>query len=224
MKTHVPYALARIGMGLTLLCGGVGCATASALEVLNQGLSRKLETMSGTVRAEISGLRAQLRAVQDDQEKLQRELTKTHEALKAAVRTELDGLRTQVGGLQLETKAALEDMRTSLAQTAQTATELKAEAARNKQELGRIEALAAEASKQLQSLQQGVSALGGRFEQLPSLVTSLGAEMRSLTETLAGTYELEEAALKDRLKALEQVKKHLKPIEARRQEGTSPSR
>lgn len=217
MRIHISNALASIGIGLSLLSGGMGCATASDLEGLNQGLSRKLETTSGTVRADLSGLRAQLRTVQDDQEKLHRELTKTHEVLKAAVRSELDDLRTQVERLQLETKAALEEMTTSVAQTAQTSTELKAEAARNKQDLGRIEAFAADASKQLPSLHQGLSTLGGRIEQLPSLVTGLGAEMRSLTETLVGTYELEEVALKDRLKALELVKKRLKPIEARRQ-------
>jgi hypothetical protein len=52
------------------------------------------------------------------------------------------------------------------------------------------------------------------MEQLPSLVTTRGTGVRSITATLLGSHELEEAALKDRLLAVEEMKKRLRPLEA----------
>jgi chromosome segregation ATPase len=81
-----------------------------------------------------------------------------------------------------------------------------------------------DAAKQLQALQQMVSTVSARMEQLPAQISALSGDLRALTDTLWGTYALEEAALKDRLKALDEMKRRLKPLEARQPGEAGPAR
>ena len=145
----------RIGMGLIpllFLLGGMGCATTSDLEKVDQGLTRKLRNLDNTLQAQIQGLRRDLKNVQGSQEQLV-----------AAITDEID--RRLLG----------------------------------------IEHTVAE------------------VERLPSLVSDLGTEMDALRQTLFQTYELEEAALRDRLKALEQFRRRLELVPGQQRPRTIPA-
>ena len=80
--------------------------------------------------------------------------------------------------------------------------------------LTQIEETAGETTNNIRQKQKDVSGFNDRLDQLPSVVSALGA---SLTDTLWGSYEVEEAGLRDRLRALEAMKKRLRPLEARQQ-------
>jgi archaellum component FlaC len=197
-------ALVQAGIGLVVSLLAAGCATSSDLQKLNLDLAQKLDAQTKTLRAETSSLRDQAKSF----------------------KTELESLRAQVGTFQFETRTALERLNEQEVMRQQILNELTASAANTKKTMegygatslerfGKIETMTRETAKQLQTVQQSVSGFSGRIEQLPSLVTTLGTEVRSLTATLLGSYELEEAALKDRLRAVEDMKKRLRPLEAR---------
>ncbi len=108
----------------------------------------------------------------------------------------LDGkLQTQVGDLRTDLKTAQAAQETSLA------------------------ALSDEINRRLHSIEQAVA----NVQHLPSLVTNLGAKIRAFRRTLFETYELEEVALRNRLKALEQFRIRLKPLPAESAPAPAPS-
>ncbi len=59
MRSLVPVNLVQMGMGFILLIGGVGCATTSDLEKLNQGLDKQEKSLSA-VEEEVRNLRAEI--------------------------------------------------------------------------------------------------------------------------------------------------------------------
>lgn len=230
MKSLVRPGLGLTGIGLILLLGGTGCATTSDLQQLDQGLTQKLAALNTTIRTQVDDLRKELSGVRTGQEKRQEDLGRNLEAVKSTLEAEVVGLRAQVDTLKVDTKAALEEVKTRETLTHQIMKEVKSDTAttrkafteyvaKSSQDLERIEAFAGDLTKQLQSVQAEMSTL----KQLPPLVTNLGAEMQALTQTLLGSYKLEEAALKDRLKTLEQVIKQLEPATPQ-QAGGIPSR
>lgn len=204
MKHLFRNAPVRVGVGVVFSLLAAGCATSSDLQKFNLDLTQKLEAQTRTLRAETSSLGDQVKSF----------------------KTELESLRAQIGTFHLETRTALERMSEQQVIRDQIVKEFTARVtnakkamegygAKSLERFDKIEAMTGEAAKQLQTLQQAVSDSSRGMEQLPSLVTTLGMEVRSLTATLLGNYELEEAALKDRLRAVEAMKKGLKPVEAR---------
>ncbi len=161
MRSLLPVEPVGIGMGLILLLGGMGCATTSDLEKLNQGLTQKLESLDTSVQTQMADLRTEL----------------------------------------------MEDIKSEAASTRRAQTEQAEERARA---LARIEALTDKLNKQLESVQQAVAPVA----ELPSYLSGLSAKMQSIGQALLGNYELEEAALRERLKILEQARKRLEPVVA----------
>lgn len=191
--------LVRTGMGVVLFLAAAGCATSSDLERLEQGLAKKLEAQSKASQAEMSGLRMKLEIVQTAQEKQQRELVRKLDEIWSMVRTEGDVIGTQVGVIQNQTTAVLDEVKKS-------------------------EAATGEVRSQLNSVQRGLSTVSGNMERIAPLLTTVGGELRSLAQTLLGAYSLEEAALRDRLKGLEQLRRQLEPGAVPQQAGIMPAK
>lgn len=208
MKQRSRSALLLVGTGVVLSWLAAGCATSSDLEMLNLELSKKLDAQTRTMRAETGSLREQVKSFKG----------------------ELENLRAQVGTFQLDTRSALELLKEQEVMNGQILHELstvttstrktiEGYATKMQDQSGKIESMTGEVTTQLQSVQQAVSGVKGRIEQFPPLVTALGTEVRSLTETLMGNYELEEAALKDRLRVVEEMKKRFRPLQAHEASG-----
>lgn len=121
------------------------------------------------------------------------------------LRTEAESLRAQVGALQLNTPAALET--------------LKEQDVINEQALRDLSTITVSTKKEVEGYAAKAREHFGKIDHFPSLVSALGTEIRSLTETLRGNYELEEGGLRDRLRAVEELKKRLRPFEASQQAG-----
>lgn len=195
--------LVGVGASLVVSVLAAGCATSSDLQQFNRDLSQKLDAQTRTLRAETSSLRDQAQSF----------------------KTELESVRAQVNTFHLEMKTTLERLKEQevirdrivnelAANTANTRKVMEGYGAKNLEQFGRLEVMTGEAAKHLQTVQKTILDTNGRVEQLPSLVTTLGMEVHTLTATLAGSYELEEAALKERLQAVGEMKKRLRPLEA----------
>lgn len=142
----------RMSIGLIFLLIGMGCATTSDLEEVNQGLTQKLEALDSTLRTQVADLRTDFKTAQATQEQS-------------------------------------------------------------------IAALTEETNKRLSSIEQAVV----KVEHLPSLLAHLGAEMQALKRTLFATYELEEVALRERLKALAEFRRNLDQLPAESTYGPTPA-
>ncbi len=191
-------------LGLALLLIATGCVTTSDLDKLEHNLAQKVDAQTRSVRSEVATVRDQIKAI----------------------KAEVEGLRAQVGTFQMDMRAALEDEKRTDALRDQILKDLTLAATSTKkavegsqaaaqEELKKLQAVTGDASRQVQALQQVVSTVSARMEQLPAQVGALSGDLRALTDTLLGTYALEEAALKDRLRALDEMKRRLKPFEAR---------
>lgn len=213
MKQVLRNVLPLMGAGMVVSLLAAGCATSSDLEKLDRNLSQKMDTQSRAMRLEVNSLREQVKNVS----------------------AETEGLRAQVRTFQLDTSAALElvkeqgvireqALRDLSTVTVSTRRELEGYGTKAREHFGKIEEMTGEVTKQIRTVQQVVSGFSGRIDQLPPLVSALGTEVRSLTETLLGSYELEEVALKDRLRAVEEMKKRLRPLEARQPSGSGPEK
>lgn len=213
MKQVFQDALSLMGAGITVSLLATGCVTSSDLTKLNEDLTHKLDGYTKTMRSEVGRL---------------------HEQIKS-LRTETEGLRAQVGTLQLNTTASLDmvkeqgvisqqALRDLSTVTIGTKKEVENYAGKAREHFGKIEEMTGENTKQIRTVQQVVSGFSSRIDHFPSLVSALGAEVRSLTETLRGTYELEEGGLRDRLRAIEEMRKRLRPFEASQQTGPAPQK
>ncbi|WHZ17514.1 MAG: hypothetical protein OJF52_004366 [Nitrospira sp.] len=213
MKQVFRNVLPLMGVGMVFSLLAAGCATSSDVEKLDRNLSHKMDAQSKAMRSEVNSLHEQVKNV-------------------SAV---TEGLRTQVRTFQLDTSAALElvkeqgvireqALRDLSTVTVSTRRELEGYGTKAREHFGKIEEMTGEVTKQIRAIQQVVSGFSGRIDQLPPLVSALGTEVRSLTETLLGSYELEEVALRDRLRAVEEMKKRLRPLEARQSSGSGPEK
>ena len=213
MKQVFRNVLPLMGAGMVVSLLAAGCATSSDVEKLDRNLSQKMDAQSKAMRSEVNSLREEVKNVS----------------------AETEGLRTQVRTFQLDTSAALElvkeqgvireqALRDLSTVTVSTRKELEGYGTKAREHFGKIEEMTGEVTKQIRAIQQVVSGFSGRIDQLPPLVSALGTEVRSLTETLLGSYELEEVALRDRLRAVEEMKKRLRPLEARQSSGSGPEK
>ncbi len=73
--------------------------------------------------------------------------------------------------------------------------------------------------KQMQDLHKDVAAIGACFEQIPQQLSSLGANVRAMRRSMMDSLKSEEAALRERLKALQEIGRHLEPDSS----GSTPS-
>lgn len=199
MEPSSRRVLPLMGVGILSAVVGTGCATSSDLQKLNQGISQSLQAQGRTMRSEIALLRDELKAL----------------------RAETEGLRAQVGTFQQDTNAVFERMSQEEAMRNRTLSNLSTMTMTVKKDVDKrlthMEEVAGETTKDIREVQKQVSGFNDRLDQLPPVVSALSAEVRSLTDTLWGSYEVEEAGLRDRLRTLEAIKKRLRPLEARQQ-------
>ncbi len=200
-------------LGLALWLTPTGCVTTSDLDRLEHNLAQKVDSQTRAVRSEVATARDQIKAI----------------------KAEMEGLRAQVGSFQMDIRAALEDekragalrdqiLKDLILETTSTKKAVEGSQAAAQEELKKLEAVTGDASRQVQALQQVVSTVSARMDQLPAQVSALSGDLRALTDALLGTYALEEAALKDRLRALDEMKRRLKPLEARQPGEAGPAR
>jgi predicted nucleic acid-binding Zn-ribbon protein len=195
--------LMRVGVGIIFSLVTAGCATSSDLEKFNLDLSRKLDAQTKTLRAETSSLRDEAKSFRSDIGSLRAQIGTFHQEM----RTAFERLNEQ----EVMADQIVKELNTN---TANTRKAMEGYGAKSLERFGKLEAMTGEGAKQIQAVQHAVSDSSGKIEQLPTLVTTLGTEIRSLTSTMLGSYELEEGALKGRLQAIEQIKKRLGPLEA----------
>jgi len=148
-------------------------------------------------------------ATRADLQKLDDGLTKKMDVLKAAVST-----------VAADTRAALDELRRSETARTDLLKELKDDIADTRQAVGEHSAeskqrgetlvfVTAENQKYLQAVKTDVSAVGEQVKRLPALMAGLGQDVQALHQALLGIYKIEEAALRERLRALEAVRKQL---------------
>lgn len=139
-----------------------------------------------------------------DLEKLDAKLNARLDGLDENVRARIEELRSDLGqqvtgGLQAgqrDTRAAVERLEKSLAQATETTRQTVADyAARSEQHLDRVAQLTAGLTEQLKGVQVAVK------------------------QTLLGTYEAEEAALRERLKVLSRLRQELGAAGGKEPEG-----
>lgn len=129
-------------------------------------------------------------ATASDLEKVDKGLTQRLEAMNNALHIQVGELRTDLKAVQADAKAALEKITESEATTFQLLSEMKDQTTKSSRDLGKIVTLSAKLNTELQKVQ------------------------RALRQTLAGVYHAEEAALRERLKVLVEVRKELESLEA----------
>jgi hypothetical protein len=197
-----------IGLSLAFLLGGMGCVTTSDLDRLDQGLTRKVDGLGLMVRSEVGGLRSEQAA----HAKRHQELASTLDVLKSTIHNDMDALHRQLGAIQLETKSEFEEVKRGEGVGLQIVKDLKAETATRNKVLD-------DYAVKIQGIRQSLSS----FEQLPAHMTSLDTDIRTMTRILLSSYRLEETALRERLKTLEQLAKQLEPVTVI-QQTTAPAR
>jgi chromosome segregation ATPase len=224
-RSHRTSCLAVLAASLL---GLSGCATSSEMDQFKQALNQRLDILASSLQADGRRIQAQL----DGQSKRQQELARSVETMKSGLESEVHAIRDEISAQKTETKEVLEELVTSETIRGQMMKDLRLDsthlrkaldeyAGKTHQELGKIEAVAQEGSKDIRNLQQALAAFSTRLEQLPSLVNHVGSELHSLSQTLFGGYRLEEAALRERLKSVEQVLKQLEPTAVHTTQATT---
>lgn len=147
-------------------------------------------------------------ATKADLKTLNQGLTQQIGALDRTVHAQADEMRGELKTTQAthtkeydELKATLELVKADMA-TARMVTEYWSETMQN---IKKIAAWTEEVNEQLGSVRQ----LRMAVDQMPSLLTGLATEMHSLRQALLNTYKLEEAALRERLKTLDHMRRQL---------------
>ncbi|MFQ5991693.1 MAG: hypothetical protein ACE5NA_04570 [Nitrospiraceae bacterium] len=230
MALRYPAMRLLVAFGLVFLLAATGCATSKDIQGLDQAMSGKLNTLDASVQAQVAGLQAELKKIRDNQERLDKQLDAVRSDTVSAV------ARLETG--QAETNRRLmEELKTNTATALAVQGDLKQldEGMNQKMDaLGRtvqlqLETLQDESNKALQrieamneQLKEGTVAVQSAVatvDQLPARLSGLTAEMHVFQKTLVGNYKLEEAALRERLKLLEQVRMQLQPAAPRRIEA-----
>ncbi len=220
---------------------------------LEQGLGQTTEAVHGAVRKEVGDVRAELaelhaaeQAKLDDlraevagirraQTQRQDELARTLDVVRTMLETEVVGLRQVVETLKTDTKAALQQAEANqvmqhkllmaLRSDQATLKDVLAEhAAANTQELLKLQSMADKVAAQVQSLQAAVTSLNAGLQQLMPAVAAVQGQMQALNQTVLSTYRLEEAALRIRLKALEEGIKQLEPAGPPKDAASGPAK
>lgn len=190
----------RIGavFALVVLCSG--CVATSDLERLNRDLTQKLDVANSTIQEDITALGDKVDQVQTSQEALRSEVTTAMGSLRADTRAGLEKLAVD----QQQRDRQLKELDAQIAKTRQA---LKDSVTTSSQALEQIAQVTKDINRKLASIEVTVAAVQG----LTPAVSELGTELRALRQTLQQTYKLEEAALKHRLKALEELGRQLEP-------------
>ncbi len=227
MRTRIKGEAGLIGMGLIILLGGMGCATTSDLQKLNQEVNQELESLNAKVQTQVDNLHKELTNEIKSQgvstrKTLTKYIQKSDQAL-ARIEASNDKFNTQLAetldqkleSLNTTVQKEIADVRTELMQaveseaasTRRVVTEYEKE---REQALARIEAFNDKLTKHLQSVRQAVAPV----LELPRYFAGVNEKMRSIGQALLGNYKGEEAALRSRLKVLEQARKELEPVVA----------
>jgi hypothetical protein len=185
---------------LTLFCLA-GCATSSELERLDASLSQRLDTVSAGIRADQSRIQAQLEA----QGKRQQDLSRVLEALKTSMEAEGKAVRRDL----VDSKAVFEELLGSIVAQAQLSKDTRLQLDRTQKAL---EEFSGKMHRELASLEEAAKAASTRLEQLPSMVSQVGNQVHGLSQMVTGSFKMEEAALRERLKAVEHLLKQLEPV------------
>lgn len=188
-------------VSLVALCGlGGGCVATSDLERLNRDLTQKMEVANASLQDDLTALGGKVDQVQTSQEALRSGLTTAMDSLRTDTRQGLE----QLAGDDQQRRQQLTELEAQLAKTRQALTEY---VRTNSQALEQIAQATQDVNQKLAAIEQTVAAVQG----LPAAVSALGSKLRGLRETLQQTYKLEEAALRHRLKALEELTRQLEP-------------
>jgi chromosome segregation ATPase len=137
-----------------------------------------------------------------------------------ALSKKMDALTATVSAVSADTRAALDEFGKSETARAELLRKLKADitdtrkavgehSAESKQRAETLVFVTAENQKHLQAVKTDVAAIGEQVKRLPTLVAGLGQDVQALHQALLGIYKIEEAALRERLRALEAVRKQL---------------
>ncbi len=118
--------------------------------------------------------------------KLRGDIGKLHDEAKS-LRTEMQTLRTQVGSFQPDIKRMVE--------------------VQNEQDIMR--------TLMAKELTSAITNTRKAMDNYSANITTLGSDIRSLNAALRGSYELDEEALKGRLRAVEEMKRRLGLLETR---------
>ncbi len=190
----------RIGavFALVVLCSG--CVATSDLERLNRDLTQKMDAANTTIQDDIIALGDKVDRVQTSQEALRSEVTTAVGSLRTDTRAGLEKLAVD----QQQRDKQLKELEAQIAKTRQA---LKDSVTTSSQALEQIAQVTKDINRKLASIEVTVAAVQG----LTPAVSELGTELRALRQTLQQTYKLEEAALKHRLKALEELGRQLEP-------------
>lgn len=203
MRPRVPGVWITVGMAIFLLLGVTGCVTGKDLDKLDAGLNKQLVTLDKSVQTQLQTLHTDLQTSRVQNEELKRTL----EVVKAEMAT-ANTLATYTA----QHTEALHNLATSHEKAEMaTANTLSTYAAQHAEALHNVAASHEKVSKQLRGLQEAAASV----EQLPPLLANLGTELHVFRQTLLKTYALEEAALKERLRALDEFRRQLEAVPAR---------
>ncbi len=207
MRPRVPGVWITVGMAIFLLLGVTGCVTSKDLDKLDAGLNKQLVTLDTSVQTQLQTLRTDLQTSRVEHLGQLEELKKTLEVVKAEMAT-ANTLATYTA----QHTEALHNLATSHEKAEMaTANTLSTYAAQHAEALHNVAASHEKVSKQLRGLQAAAASV----EQLPPLLANLGTELHVFRQTLLKTYALEEAALKERLRTLDEFRRQLEAVPAR---------
>lgn len=188
----------RIGALLALVALCSGCIATSDLEQLNRDLSRKMDSTNTAIRDDLVSMGEKVDQMQASQQALRGDLTTAMDGLRAETRK---GLQTLAGD-ERSREQLLKELEGQIAKTRQA---LKDYVTTSSQALEQIARITTDVNRKLATIEKTVAAVQG----LPPAVSALGTELRALRQTLQQTYALEEAALRHRLQALEELRHQL---------------
>ncbi len=183
---------------LLALCSG--CVATSDLERLNRDLTKQMDSANTTIKDDLLMLGGKVDQVQTSQEALRSDVTSAMETLRADTNKGIEKLATDEQARDRQ----LKELESQIEKTRQA---LKDYVTTSSQAMEQIAKVTTEVNNKLAAIEQTVATVRG----LPPAVSELGAELRALRQTLQQTYKLEEAALKHRLRALEELGRNLEP-------------
>lgn len=165
-----------LGPLLLVLAGTAACSTTSEIDRLDQTLTRKVDALTASLRAEVRDLKNDLRG----QERRHDEMAKLLDSLKTIIYSNAESLRRSNESLERETKALLQSM----------ADEGN---------------LRAQLLKDHEQVQQTIVALTKSMDGLTPLAGTLDAQVRQVTGVLQENYRSELRLLRERLRILEEM-------------------
>ncbi len=131
------------------------------------------------------------------------------QALDHRLSDQLQGLSTSVAGLRTDTQAVQRAVQGEEAARTRVMEQIKTATAVTERTLDAMTAADMESRRSMQALRQEVAGLHERLQALPPLMVRLVRDLGTLHDALLGLYRVEETALRERLKALESVRREI---------------